>query len=295
MIWFAARSILGAMFALLLAAGILFFSLKLAPGAGDQSISGLEGYWIWLAGALTGDFGFSPSLAAPVGAAIGERLAVSGPLVLLGGVVAAIVGIGLGSVAARRRGIIDLIATGFANIGLALPNFWLGMLLTLLFSVTLRWLPMGGFVAWTGNAGLALASLLLPSLALGIPVGSALAIDVREVFAQVRASAYVRAARSRGLSEDEAIRRHGRRNAWLALLGRVGPILVMLIVGSVVVEPAFYLPGIGRLLVDAALAHDTVLSRAVVAVLMLAITVVLLAVRLGTGWADPRVSAPEPS
>ena len=232
---------------------------------------------------LFGNFG-----SAPIGAA----LAVTLPLILIALILSAALGAGLGIWAARRPGsLVDLALRALLRIGGAIPSFWLGTLLVLLFSATLRWLPAGGFVPWQVNPLVALSSLILPALALALPQAAWLGSMVRRALVDAQTAPYLVAAEARGLTADAAMRQHGLRNALLAVLGALGPLVTTLIAGALVVENVFYLSGLGRLLFDAVAARDLGSVRAAALVLIVLLAGAVLLAKLGAGWADPRVHA----
>jgi peptide/nickel transport system permease protein len=279
MIWYAARRFAGFVLTVIVAAALDYLLLRLAPAEfvpPDQ-------FFEWLGRMLTGDSGT---------AQIGSALAVTIPLTLIALLLAAAIGTGLGVWAARQPGsIADKALQVLIEIGVATPNFWLGMLLVLLFSSILRWLPPGGFVPWQDNPLAALSSLLLPALAVALPQAAVLARAVRLALVDAGASAYVLAAQGRGLTAKAALQRHGLRNALLAVLGAIGPQLASLIAGTLIVENVFYLSGLGRLIFDAVAARDLTTVRSGVFVLVLGLAGAMFLARLCVGWADPRLRA----
>lgn len=292
MIWYSVRTIVGGAVVLLVGALVAYACLPgpQAGGTGQLASDFFQSFGSWLIAALGGSFGISTSQAAPAGALIAVRLGVSLPLIALAGFITGGVGLGLGlSANASNRLVRGLLAALAAILGI-IPALWLGMLLLVLFSAALHWLPAGGYVPWTTNFGSALLSLLLPSIALGLPLGASLAVKLRRAIADIRRSAMMRAALVRGLNPEEAFRIHGRRNVLLTVLSGGGPLLLAVVVGTFIIETVFYLPGLGRLLLDAAVARDAVVVRGTILVMMAIMTVVVLLHRLALGWADPRIS-----
>jgi peptide/nickel transport system permease protein len=310
MIWFAVRTFLGLVAIVLVAAAVVFLLLDVLPGDPARFILGLNATaesvaalnrdlgmeapaWLrfcgWIGGMLKGDFGFSPTLDAPVAGLLAARLAVTVPLLALAGLLGVALGLPAGILAARRPGALaGKAVAGLARVLAAVPGFWFGMLLVLVFSALLRWLPPGGFVPWSESPLGALASLLMPALALAVPLAASLAQVTREALLEVEHSDFIRAARARGLTLDEALRRHGVRNVLLPVLRLGGVQIAYLAVGALVVENVFYLPGLGRLIFDAVGAHDLVLVRSSLMVLLLLMAGTLFAIELGIGWTDPR-------
>ena len=294
MIWFAAKKLLGLVVTLVAATAIVFAVLELLPGgAPDQPA--LERFLRWLAGMLIGDFGTSASLGGPIGSLIAGRLAVTLPLVVLAALLAVLIGglVGLGA-ARRPHSVWAKAVMASARLSAAIPDFWLGMLLVLLFSLTLRWLPQGGFVPWQENPFGAIESLILPALAVAVPLGALLARTVHSAVAGAQGSEFVRAAQARGLTRREAMQRHGLRSAALDVLSRAGPPFGLLIVAAVVVENVFYLPGLGRLVLDAVGARDVLLVRGGIAVLIFAVAGTMFLIDLLEAWVDPRLRAWSP-
>jgi peptide/nickel transport system permease protein len=311
MIFFALRRFLGFAVTLLVAAIVIFWLLDLLPGdpaqfilginATPESVAQLRGQlgldapahqrfldWIW--GMLRGDFGVSYTQRAPVSELIWGRLGVTLPLSVLAMLISMAVGLPLGILAARRRGkALDTIIMVTAQTGVAIPNFWFGMLLTLLFAVTLRWLPPGGFTPWDEDSGAALRGLILPSLALALPQASILARVMRTALVDVTGQDYIRTARAKGLTMGEAVWRHGVRNALLPVLTILGLQFAYLVAGTIIVENVFYLPGLGRLIFTAISERDLILVRGATIILIVAVTATMLVTDIAYALVDPRL------
>ncbi|WP_332692425.1 ABC transporter permease [Devosia sp.] len=311
MILFALRRFLGFAATLLVAALVIFWLLDLLPGDPAQFILGINATpdsvarlraqmgldapaharffgWIW--GMLQGDFGMSYTQRAPVAELIWGRLGVTLPLSVMAMVISVVVGLPLGILAARRRGKpLDTIVMVLAQTGIAIPNFWFGMLLTLLFAVALRWLPPGGFTPWDEDANAALRGLILPSLALALPQASILARVMRTALVDVTSQDYIRTARAKGLTMGEAVWRHGVRNALLPVLTILGLQFAYLVAGTIIVENVFYLPGLGRLIFTAISERDLILVRGATIILIVTVTATMLATDLAYALVDPRL------
>jgi len=243
--------------------------------------------WVW--GMLQGDFGMSYTQRAPVGELIWGRLGVTLPLSVFAMVIS-LIGLPLGILAARRRGkALDTVIMVLAQTGIAVPNFWFGMLLTLLFAVTLRWLPPGGFTPWNENPGLALRGLVLPSLALALPQASILARVMRTALVDVTSQDYIRTARAKGLTMDEAVWRHGVRNALLPVLTILGLQFAYLVAGTIIVENVFYLPGLGKLIFTAISERDLILVSGATMILIVVVTATMLLTDIAYALVDPRL------
>jgi peptide/nickel transport system permease protein len=295
----------------LVAALIIFILLDLLPGDPARFILGInatpeavaalrvqmgldapvhERFIWWVLDMLRGDFGLSHTQRLPVAQLIAERMAVTLPLSILAMIVSVAVGLPIGILAAMRRGkATDTALMVLVQIGVAIPNFWFGMLLTLVFSVTLRWLPTGGFVPWNEDPMAALKSLILPGLALALPQASILARVMRTALVDITEQDFIRTARAKGLTKAEAVWRHGVRNAMLPVLTILGLQFAYLIAGTIIVENVFYLPGLGRLIFTAISERDLVLVAGATVVLVLVTTATMLVVDLAYALVDPRL------
>ena len=246
-------------------------------------------YLHWIGGAFTGDLGNSITYGVPVAGLIGERLVVTLPLALLALLVSVGVGVPLGVwAAARWRQGADRAASLFAQVGIAVPDFWLGILLILLFSTTLHWFSAGGFPGWA-DPGAALKSLVLPALALGLPQAAILVRVTRSAVLEVAGEDYVRTARAKGLGDQRVLWRHMVRNALAPVVTIVGLQFSFLIAGAVLVENVFDLPGIGQLAYQALQQRDLITIRSVVMFFAGLVIVVNFLVDLSYLWLDPRV------
>jgi len=258
----------------------------LSTTAGTQPAGGLAG---WTGRLLTGDFG-STTQGDPIGGRIAASLAVTLPLALLALVLATGIGLAAGYLGWRRRDRLgDRVLVAVAEILGAVPSFWLGMMLVLAFALALRWLPAAGFLPWQDNPVGAFASLILPALALALPTAGALAVATRDALVATADSAPIVAARARGLTEDEAMRRHGLLTAGLAIGPDIASHLAVLVAGTVIVESVFYLPGLGRLLIDAVMARDVWLVGGALVVLVVLVAAITFVIELGLAWLDPRL------
>jgi peptide/nickel transport system permease protein len=311
MILFALRRFLGFAVTLLVAAIVIFWLLDLLPGDPAQFILGINAtpesvaslraqmgldapahqrFIDWVLGMLRGDFGTSYTQRAPVAELIWGRLGVTLPLSVFAMVISMAVGLPLGILAARRRGkALDTIIMVAAQTGVAIPNFWFGMLLTLLFAVTLRWLPPGGFTPWDEDSGAAFRGLILPSLALALPQASILARVMRTALVDVTGQDYIRTARAKGLTMGEAVWRHGVRNALLPVLTILGLQFAYLVAGTIIVENVFYLPGLGRLIFTAISERDLILVRGATIILIVTVTATMLLTDIAYALVDPRL------
>src|SRR5262245_55790556 len=247
-------------------------------------------YGEWLGGAVRGDLGRSIQYDVPVGGLVLSRLTVTGPLTLLAASLMAAVALPLGLYAATHRGRLgDYAATIVAQLGLAVPSFWAGLLLILLFAVRLGWVQAGGFDGWGAGVGRGLRALILPALALGMIQAAILTRTTRGAILEVLGADYVRTARAKGLAERVVRWKHVFRNSLVTIVTVIGLQLGQLLAGSIVLENVFYLPGLGRLALAAISARDLPVVQGVV--LFVAATIVTLnfAVDLLYGLLDPRI------
>ncbi len=249
-----------------------------------------ERYLAWVGGMLTGDFGRSYTYGVPVAELIGERLAVSLPLAGLALALAALVGIPTGVVAAARRGRpADLGIMATTQLGVAVPNFWFAILLILLFSVQLRWLPAGGFAGWGAGFWPGLRSLILPSVALALPQAAILARVTRSAVIETLGENYVRTARGKGLPWRAALWRHAVPNAMIPVVTILGLQFSFLLAGTIIIEQVFYLPGLGRLIFQAIAQRDLIVVKSLIVLLAGSVVLVNFAVDLAYAWLDPRL------
>jgi peptide/nickel transport system permease protein len=254
----------------------------------DQSA--VARYFAWIAGFFTGDFGLSYTYRVPVAELIADRLWVSLPLALLSLVLAILIGVPAGVIAAvRRNRPADVAVMGATQLGIAIPNFWFAMLMVLLFSVTLRWSSAGGFPGWDDGLLPGLRALLLPAIALALPEASILARVMRSSLLDTLGEDYVRTARAKGLTRGQAIRRHAFRNALIPVMTIVGLQFSFLLAGAIVIENVFFLPGLGRLIYQAVTQRDLIVVQSVVLLLVAAVVAVAFLIDVVYALVDPRL------
>jgi len=248
-------------------------------------------YLSWLSGVLRGNLGVSLRHGRPVATLIAERLPVTLSLATLSLALAVLLAVPLGVLAAiRQHSALDYGVLVFAQAGLALPSFWIGILLILLFALSLRWLPSGGYVPWGESPLAALRSLTMPVLALGLPVAGVLARLVRASMLEELARDHIRTARAKGLSEPQVIVRHVLRNALIPTVTLLGLQLGFLLGGSIVIEQVFALPGLGRLVLFAINNRDLPLIQGLVLFIAVLVVGINFLVDMAYTWLDPRIS-----
>jgi peptide/nickel transport system permease protein len=249
-------------------------------------------YFTWIGGIFVGNFGISYSYGVPVSELIRDRLTVTVPLTLMAITLSLSVALPLGVfAAARQRGIIDAAATFYSQIGIAVPNFWLGLLLILFFALSLGWFPAGGFRGWGQGLLPALQALVLPAIALAIPQSAILTRVTRSAVLDVMNEDFVRTARAKGISKNRALWRHAVPNALVPVVTILGLQISVLLAGAVIVENVFSLPGMGRLAFQALAQRDLIVIKNVVLFFATIVIVVNLIVDAIYLVLDPRLRA----
>ena len=252
----------------------------------DQPL--FQQYFSWIGGMLTGDFGTSLSSGQDLSPIIFDRLQVSLILVGCSIVLSLLIAIPLGVLSARRGGVI---ISGISQIGIAIPSFLSGILLVAVFAVGLGWLPANGWIPPSENFGGFLARLILPVLALTAVQAAILTRYIRSAVMDVRGQDFMRTARSKGMSFNRALIIHGLRNAALPVLTVTGLQLTTLVIGAVVIEQVFVIPGIGSMLLESVSNRDLIAVQSIVMLLVAFTLLVNLVVDLLYQVVDPRVGA----
>jgi peptide/nickel transport system permease protein len=305
MLRLAAVRLSAALLVMLGACTLVFFLIHLVPGdpvdamlgetaraadrAALRAALGLDAplwqqYLEYLDGLARLDLGDSLREQRPVASILAERLPPTLILASASLVLALAIAIPLGVLAARyQHRPLDSLAMGFSLLGVAVPNFWLGPLLILVFSLWLGWTPVSGMQQP--------ASLILPAVTLGTALAAVLARMVRNSMLEVLGDDYIRTARAKGLSEGVVLRRHALRNAWLPVLTLIGLQLGALLSGAVITETVFAWPGIGSLMVEAIQARDFPVVQGAVLLIAALYVLVNTATDLAYAYVDPRVSA----
>ncbi|MBN8990122.1 MAG: ABC transporter permease [Rhizobiales bacterium] len=247
-------------------------------------------YFEWMSGLLRGDMGTSYTYSIPVSELIGSRLKITIPLAVLSTAIAVGLALVLGMYAAARHNRVgDYGVMAVTQIGVAIPSFWLGMLLILLFSLTLRWFSAGGFPGWEAGLWPGLRALVLPAAALAIAQAAVLTRVVRASVIEVLNQDFVRTARAKGLTRAQALRRHALRNALIPVVTVIGLQFGHLLAGTIVIENVFSLPGLGRLIFQSINQRDLMVIKNVVVLLAVIVITVNLIVDLLYLVIDPRL------
>lgn len=247
-------------------------------------------YVEWLAGALQFDFGTSHISGRSVTSLISSRLEVSLWLAGLGMVVAILVALPVGAYSAMRRRHLDgTVVSVLSQVGLAIPAFWAGIWLVIIFAVQLRWLPAGGYVSHWDGIGQWARHMILPVTSLALVQASVISRYVRSSVIEVSHEDYFRTARSLGWSRSGALMRHGLRNIAISLLTVIGLQLATLLVGAIIIEQVFALPGLGSTLLLAVSQRDLVVVQAIVLLLVWAVLLINFLVDVAYQLIDPRL------
>jgi peptide/nickel transport system permease protein len=296
---------------LLLVSLVVFSLLHLTPGDPATTMLGQEAtpeavaalrerlgldqplpvqYVRWLGSVLRGDLGRSIRTNQPVTEAILERLPVTVQLSAMSILIALMIAIPVGIISALRRNTaLDSSATTLALLGVALPNFFLAILLIYLFSIQLRWLPPIGYVPLWEDPGENLRRMIMPALTLGTALAAIIMRLTRSSLLEVLEQDYVRTARAKGLTESRMVRVHALKNSLIPVVTIVGLQIGGLLGGTVITETIFALPGIGRLIVDSIFRRDFPLVQGAVLFVAVAFLVTNLLVDLLYAFLDPRI------
>ncbi len=305
------RRLLESAVTLVLATIVVFIGIRALPGDPARTLAGEESdpatlaairqsygldqplpvqYLRYVLMAATGDLGRSPRTGLEVADSIGHALPVTLQLSAFALLVAILIGIGAGVVAAvRRRRAAEWGANGVALLGLSVPNFWLGQMLILFFAIAYPVLPASGFVSFFDDPVQSLRHLLLPGLVLGSGLAAIIMRQTRSAMLEALTADYVRTARAKGLGSGQVVLGHALRNSLIVVVTIVGLQLGALISGAVVTEQLFVLPGFGKLTIDAVFTRDYPMIQGVVLVTATAYILINLVVDLLYSVIDPRI------
>jgi peptide/nickel transport system permease protein len=296
----------------LLVVTLVFFILRIIPGDPAQLILGLEApearvqeirtllgldrpmylqYFIWLKDLCSGNFGVSLRSQESVFALLFSRLHVTVCLAVLSLLISITIALPLGILSALRPwSWIDFFSLFIAQLGLAVPSFWLGILLMLLFAVKLQWLPLLGYANFSENVIEWLRHLLLPAFALGFIRAAILTRMIRISLLEELEKEYVTVARAKGLQERTVILHHTLRNALLPVITIAGLQFGYLLGGAIIIEQIFGLPGVGRLLLQAIIARDFPVIQGAVVFIAIVFTGLNLIIDIIYGLLNPKIS-----
>jgi peptide/nickel transport system permease protein len=311
MLAFIGRRILIAIPTIILISVFVFLLQKLLPGDPVLAMAGEERdpetlaflrekyrlndpLWVqylhWIGNAARGDLGMSLRTNVPVLELIGQKLPVTLQLALMSMIVALAIGIPAGVIAAVKKGTwIDYVTNVVALSGLSIPNFWLGIMLILLVSVRLGWLPASGYVSPTEDLARSIETMLMPSFVLGTALAATLTRHTRSAMLGVLSSDYVRTARAKGLRERTVILKHAFRNALTPIVTISALLFGELVAGAVLTEQIFTIPGFGKLVVDAVFTRDYAVVQGIVLVTALGFILMNLLADVAYVLLNPRL------
>ncbi|MHB1133543.1 MAG: ABC transporter permease [Chloroflexota bacterium] len=295
----------------ILSSFLVFMLMRLVPGDPAETVAGpdatpdviaavrikmgldqplLVQYGLWVGQIVQGDLGKSYISKMPVIDLVGYAFPATMQLALVALLLALIISVPLGVIAAIRQGSkIDLFVQGYTALGLGVPNFWLGILLILLFALVLGWLPPGGRIDPSQNLAMGVRSLILPSITLGLHMSATFTRFVRTAMLEVLHEDYVRTARAKGLAESSVVLGHALRSALVPVVTVVGLQFGRLLGGAVVVESVFAWPGVGRLIIQAVEQRDYSVVSAALLWLVMVFVIINLITDITYAYLDPRI------
>ena len=310
--WYVVRRLALLAVSLIASSALVFLLLRLLPGDLAQAKLGIYGtpealaqlraeygldkslpeqYLSWLSKAVRGDLGLSVLTGADITGELLSKATVTLPLIGIASVLAVLIAVPLGMLAALRFRKWDGIATSaVSQLGIAVPTFWIGVILITIFAVQTQVFPSGGFPydGWADFGGAA-RSLILPACTLALAQGAVLMRFARSATIDVIQQDYFRTARATGLSRSAALRVHGVRNALVPVVSVLGMQISTLIVGAIIVESVFALPGVGQMLLQDVNVRDYTKVQGTVAVTTALVFVVSFLIDLVLGWLNPRM------
>jgi peptide/nickel transport system permease protein len=308
---FIARRLLSTLPVLIFVAVFVFLILRLTPGdpaalmVGDMGTAedlarvrealGLEGsllsqFTLWVGELLRGNLGESYYFKTSVGSLIAQRLEPTLSLAALTIVMAVLIAVPLGVIAAARHGgWLDRMLMGFSVLGFSVPVFVIGYLLIWVFALKLGWLPVQGYSRLSGGVGPWLANLVLPAITLSLVYTALIARVTRAAVSEALTEDHVRTARAKGLSETAVLLRHALANAAVPIVTVIGIGIALLIGGVVVTETVFAIPGLGQLTVDAVLSRDFPVIQGVILLFSVVYVLINLLIDLSYVLLDPRI------
>ncbi|WP_445487452.1 ABC transporter permease [Niallia sp. 03133] len=305
------KKTLSSLLTLLLVVLLVFLAFRIIPGNPANIILGVEAtpaqiealeqklgidktpveqFIHWIKGVFLLDFGESLRFSEPVLSLIGERIGVTFSLACIAIIITILVSIPLGIIAANYKGkFLDLFISISTQIGLAIPSFWMGILLIMIFGVFFHLIKVGGYVPWSENPVLAFKSLLFPAIAISIPQIAVLVRYLRTTIIEQLNFDYVRTAKSKGLKDSAVLFRHVLKNALIPVITIAGLNFGEILAGSLVIEQVYALPGFGRMLISAIGDRDFPLVQGMVIIIAMIAVIVNLLVDLSYRYLDPKI------
>ncbi|CAM5375792.1 Peptide ABC transporter permease OS=Lysinibacillus sphaericus OX=1421 GN=LS41612_14200 PE=3 SV=1 [Lysinibacillus sphaericus] len=249
-----------------------------------------EQYTDWIKGLLTGELGHSIRFSMPVKDLLLDRLPVTMSLAVLTLTIVLMVSLPLGMFAARRQNkLSDVSLSTLTQIGMAVPSFWLGMMLILYVGMQFSFFKISGYIPWSQSVAGALSTLILPALTIAIPQIAVNFRYVRTAILEQMQLDYVRTIRSKGMSERNVMYKHVLKNAMIPILTVFGLIMAEVVAGTIIVEQVFSLPGVGQLLITAISNRDFPLVQGIVMYITVAVVVINFIVDILYSVLDPRI------
>jgi peptide/nickel transport system permease protein len=312
---FTIRRLIQSAVVLLLVTIIVFISMRLLPGdpirmlitSSEESSyteqqmeflrheNGLDKplplqYINWLGGVLHGDLGKSILDRLPVTTEIFKRLPITFHLGILAFLLGLLIGIPMGIISAVRRGTwIDTLVTVLSNLGITVPQFWLGILLVFFFGLTLKWLPVMGYTSPFDNFWMSTKQVILPVICLAVfPIAST-ARQTRSSMLEVIRQDYIRTAWAKGLEEKTIILRHALKNGLIPIITLAGMGIPIIVGGTVLIETVFNIPGMGRLAITSVMNQDYPYVQAIILIIAAVVLFTNFIVEMAYGWIDPRI------
>ncbi|MGP7818164.1 ABC transporter permease [Niallia sp. 01092] len=305
------KKTLSSLLTLLLVVVLVFLAFRIIPGNPANIILGVEAtpaqiealeqklgidktpveqFIHWVKGVFLLDFGESLRFSEPVLSLIGERIGVTFSLACIAIIITILVSIPLGIIAANYKGkFLDIFISISTQIGLAIPSFWMGILLIMIFGVFFHLIKVGGYVPWSENPLLAFKSLLFPAIAISIPQIAVLVRYLRTTMIEQLNFDYVRTAKSKGLKDSAVLFRHVLKNALIPVITIAGLNFGEILAGSLVIEQVYALPGFGRMLISAIGDRDFPLVQGMVIMIAMIAVIVNLLVDLSYRYLDPKI------
>jgi peptide/nickel transport system permease protein len=246
-------------------------------------------YWHWLSGAVHGDLGDSLFTAEPVAKIVNGAWPITVTLIAGAVALSLLIGVPLGVMGARRRGFGGQVVDAVSMVGFGLPTFWLGLLMVLLFSNALHWLPSSGWIEFSVSPSGWFRSLLLPVVTLAIGGAAVVAKQTRDGMLEVLSREFIRSLRSHGISEASIVYKHALRNALPNVVTIVGLYVVSLLLGTTLVESVFALQGLGSVAVQATSEHDLPILEGAALYFTVIVVVVFALADITRLWLNPKL------
>jgi peptide/nickel transport system permease protein len=311
MLSYLTRRLFTALITIFLSSLLVFCALLAIPGDPAQAILGMSAsptalaalrnqldlntpapqrFIKWFTNVLRGDFGNSLQFKKSVLTLIWERLGVSLIMSLAGSLLSCLIAVPLGIfVALNRNNVLGPVVSAASQFGAAIPSFWLGLMFILFFSVQLGWLPAAGFTPWSRDPSAYLRSLILPILTLGLGQAAIVTRMTRSAMIETLTQDYTRTAKSKGLRQSTVVWKHALRNALITIVTILGISVSSILIGSIIIEQVFSVPGLGSLTLTAVKNRDFPLLQGQILVYASFIILVNFLVDISYGFLDPRV------